>query len=176
MENFDTYKTVRNLTLEWGNICRLFYRKGLSLIVDTVIENQIESAILPIHALLVLSLHQWSFAKQSIGNYWIWYYYGSQYAPRSMFFWSRGAGSAVPREGFDLSVIILASLLVFPMLGCLPSLLRLLAIFHVLSSGMHIFKHFYLLTLASRVTLPSVFGVKCKSCSTGISICWSLLR
>ena len=25
-----------------------------------------------------------------------------------------GAGSAVPREGFDLSVIILASLLVFP--------------------------------------------------------------
>ena len=42
-----------------------------------------------------------------------------------------GAGSAVPREGFDLSVIILASLLVFPMLGCRHSLLRLLAIFHV---------------------------------------------
>ena len=41
------------------------------------------------------------------------------------------AGSAVPREGFDLSVIILASLLVFPMLGCRHSLLRLLAIFHV---------------------------------------------
>ena len=37
----------------------------------------------------------------------------------------RGAGSAVPREGFDLSVIILASLLVFPMLGCRHSLLRL---------------------------------------------------
>ena len=36
-----------------------------------------------------------------------------------------GAGSAVPREGFDLSVIILASLLVFPMLGCRHSLLRL---------------------------------------------------
>ena len=35
-----------------------------------------------------------------------------------------GAGSAVPREGFDLSVIILASLLVFPMLGCRHSLLR----------------------------------------------------
>ena len=39
--------------------------------------------------------------------------------------------SAVPREGFDLSVIILASLLVFPMLGCRHSFLRLLAIFHV---------------------------------------------
>ena len=36
-----------------------------------------------------------------------------------------GAGSAVPREGFDLSVIILASLLVFPMLGCRHSSLRL---------------------------------------------------
>ena len=42
-----------------------------------------------------------------------------------------GAGSSVPREGFDLSVIILASLLVFPMLGCRHSLLRLFAIFHV---------------------------------------------
>ena len=42
-----------------------------------------------------------------------------------------GAGNAVPREGFDLSVIILASLLVFPMLGCRHFLLRLLAIFHV---------------------------------------------
>ena len=42
-----------------------------------------------------------------------------------------GAGNAVPREGFDLSVIILASLLVFPMLGCRHSLVRLLAIFHV---------------------------------------------
>ena len=40
-------------------------------------------------------------------------------------------GNAVPREGFDLSVIILASLLVFAMLGCHHSLLRLLAIFHV---------------------------------------------
>ena len=28
-----------------------------------------------------------------------------------------GAGNAVPREGFDFSVILLASLLVFPMLG-----------------------------------------------------------
>ena len=36
-----------------------------------------------------------------------------------------GAGNAVPREGFDLSVIILTSLLVFPMLGCRHSLLRL---------------------------------------------------
>ena len=35
-----------------------------------------------------------------------------------------GAGSAIPREGFDLSVIILASLLVYPMLGCRHSLLR----------------------------------------------------
>ena len=35
--------------------------------------------------------------------------------------------------------------------------------FMFLSSGMHIFIHFYLLTLASRGTLPSVFGVKCKS-------------
>ena len=36
-----------------------------------------------------------------------------------------GAGNTVPREGFDLSVIILASLLVFPMLGCRHSLKRL---------------------------------------------------
>ena len=65
-------------------------------------------------------------------------------------------------EGFDLSVIILASLLVFPMLGCRHSLLRLLVIFHVLSSGMHIFKHFYLLTLASRGLLPSVLALSVK--------------
>ena len=38
-----------------------------------------------------------------------------------------GAGSAVPREGFDLSVIILASLLVFPMLGCRHFLLTALS-------------------------------------------------
>ena len=43
--------------------------------------------------------------------------------------------------------------------------------FMFLSSGMHIFKHFYLLTLASRGTLPSVFGVKCKSCYAETSIC-----
>ena len=36
-----------------------------------------------------------------------------------------GAGSAIPREGFDLSVFILAALLVCPMLGCRHSLLRL---------------------------------------------------
>ena len=36
-----------------------------------------------------------------------------------------GAGSAVSREGFDLSAIILTSLLVCPMLGCRHSLLRL---------------------------------------------------
>ena len=34
------------------------------------------------------------------------------------------AGSAVPREKIDLSVIILASLLVYPMLGCRHCLLR----------------------------------------------------
>ena len=34
-----------------------------------------------------------------------------------------GAGSAVLREGFNLSVIILASFLIFPMLGCRHSLL-----------------------------------------------------
>ena len=55
-----------------------------------------------------------------------------------------GAGSAVPREGFDLSVFILASLLVCPMLGCRHSLLRLSNISRFLSSGMHICKHFYL--------------------------------
>ena len=31
-----------------------------------------------------------------------------------------------------------------------------------LSSGMHIFKHFYLLTLASRGLLPSVFALSVK--------------
>ena len=77
-----------------------------------------------------------------------------------------------PAKGFDLSVIILASLLVFPMLGCRHSSLRLLSkYFMFLSSGIFIFKHFFLLTLASRGTLPSVFGVKCKSCSAGTSIC-----
>ena len=35
-----------------------------------------------------------------------------------------GQSLTVPREGFNLSVIILASLLVFPMLGCRHSLLR----------------------------------------------------
>ena len=35
-----------------------------------------------------------------------------------------GAGSTVPRDGFYLSVIILASFLVFPILGCRHSLLR----------------------------------------------------
>ena len=35
------------------------------------------------------------------------------------------AGSAVPLEGFDSSVLILASLLVCPILGCRHSLLRL---------------------------------------------------
>ena len=34
-------------------------------------------------------------------------------------------GVAVPREGFELSVIILASLLFCPMLGCRHSLVRL---------------------------------------------------
>ena len=84
-----------------------------------------------------------------------------------------GAGSAVPREGFDLSVIILASLLAcFSDVG-LPSLFVTAPkqYFMFLSSGTHILKHFYLLTLASRGTLPSVFGVKCKSCSAGTSIC-----
>ena len=81
-----------------------------------------------------------------------------------------------PREGVDLSVIILASLLVFPMLGCRHSLIRLLAIFHVYVKWNAHFQYFYLLTLASRGTWPSIFGVKCKSCSAGTSICWSLLR
>ena len=35
-----------------------------------------------------------------------------------------GAGSIVPREGSNVSVIILASLLVFPMLDCRHSMLR----------------------------------------------------
>ena len=82
-----------------------------------------------------------------------------------------GAGSAVPREGFDLSVIILASLLVFPMLGCRHSLLRLLAIFHVFVKWNAQFLTFLLVNTCSRGTLPSIFGVKCKSCSAGTSIC-----
>ena len=79
---------------------------------------------------------------------------------------------SVRREGFDLSVIILASLLVFSDVG-LPSLFvtALSNISFFFSSGMHIYKHFYLLTLASRGLLPSVFGVKCKSCCAGTSIC-----
>ena len=82
-----------------------------------------------------------------------------------------GAGYAVPREGFDLSVIILASLLFLPMLGCRHSLLRLLAIFHVFVKWNAHFKHFYLSTLASRGLLPSVFGVKCTRCCAGTSMC-----
>ena len=82
-----------------------------------------------------------------------------------------GAGSAVPREGFDLSVIILASLLVLRCWAAVTFCYGSKQYFMFLSSGMHIFKHFYLLTLASRGTLPSVFGVKCKSCSAGTSIC-----
>ena len=67
-----------------------------------------------------------------------------------------GAGSAVPRERFNLSVIILASLLVCPMLGCRHSLLRLSNNFTFFSSGMHIFKHSHFCTFASRGTLPCV--------------------
>ena len=84
-----------------------------------------------------------------------------------------GAGSAVPREGFDLSVIILASLLVFPMLGCRHSLLRLLAIFHVFVKCNAHFQTFLLVNTCQwgGGALPSFFGVKCKSCSAGTSIC-----
>ena len=90
-----------------------------------------------------------------------------------------GAGSIVPREGFNLSVIILASLLVCPMLGCRHSLLRLSNNITFFSSGIHIFEHSYLCTLASRGTLLSVLAltIKCKSCSTGASsICISLMK
>ena len=82
-----------------------------------------------------------------------------------------GAGSAVPREGFDLSVIILASLLVFRCWAVVTLCYGSKQYSMFLSSGMQIFKHFYLLTLANRGTLPTVFGVKCKSCSAGTSIC-----
>ena len=82
-----------------------------------------------------------------------------------------GAGSAVPREGFNLSVIILASLLVCPMLGCRHSLMRISNNFTFFSSGMHIFNHSYLCTLASRGTLPNVLALtsKYKSCSAETS-------
>ena len=48
-----------------------------------------------------------------------------------------GAGNTVPREGFDLSVIILASLLVFPMLGCRHSLKRLSNLSRLLKWNAH---------------------------------------
>ena len=49
-----------------------------------------------------------------------------------------GAGSTVPREGSNLSVIIFASLLVCSMLGRRNSLLRLSNNVTFFSSGMHI--------------------------------------
>ena len=61
-----------------------------------------------------------------------------------------GAGSTVPREGFNLSGIILASLLVWPMLGYRHSLLWNSNNFTFFSSRMHIFKHSYLYTPGSR--------------------------
>ena len=70
-----------------------------------------------------------------------------------------GAGSTVPGEGFILSGIILASLLVCPMLCFRQPLLRLSNNFTFLSSGVPIFKHSFLCPLASWGTLPSVFGV-----------------
>ena len=73
---------------------------------------------------------------------------------------SCNADSAVSREGFNVSVFILASLLVCPMFGCRHSLMRLSNNSTLFSSGVHIFKHSYLCTTASRWTLPSVFGVK----------------
>ena len=82
-----------------------------------------------------------------------------------------GTGNAVPREGFDLSVIILASLLVFPMLGCRHSLLRFLAIFHVLVKWNAHFQTFLLVNTCQSGFLPSVFGVKCNSYCGGTSIC-----
>ena len=65
----------------------------------------------------------------------------------------------VPRDGFNLSVIILVSVLVFPMLGWRHFLLEHCNILHFFSSSMHIFKHYYLYALASRGTLPRTFGV-----------------
>ena len=53
-----------------------------------------------------------------------------------------GAGSTVPRKGFNLSVIILASLLVCPMLGCRHCLLRLSNNFTFCTSKIHIFNIF----------------------------------
>ena len=50
--------------------------------------------------------------------------------------------STVAREGFNLSVIILTSLLVFPKLGCRHSFVAL-QFFTFLESRMHIFKQFY---------------------------------
>ena len=74
-------------------------------------------------------------------------------------------------EGFDLSVIILKSLLVFPMLGCRHSLLRLLAIFHVFVKWNAHFQTYLLVnTCQSGVILLSVFGATCKSCCAGTSI------
>ena len=61
------------------------------------------------------------------------------------------------RKVFNLrSVIILASLLVFPMLGCRHSLLQYFTFF---SSRIHIFKHSFLCILASLGTLPDAFVV-----------------
>ena len=67
-----------------------------------------------------------------------------------------------------LSVIILASLLVFLMFGCCHSSLRQ---YFKFSSGMHIFKHSYMCTLASRDIFPCTFGVflQIKSGTAGTS-------
>ena len=71
-----------------------------------------------------------------------------------------GVGSTVPREGCNLSVIILASFIVRLSDVGLPSLVvAALQYFTFFSSRIHIFNHSYLCTLASRGTLPSAFGV-----------------
>ena len=62
------------------------------------------------------------------------------------------AGSTVPHEGFILSVIIPASLLVCLTFGCRHSLYWLSNNFKFFSSGMHVFKHSYLCTPVSRRT------------------------
>ena len=71
----------------------------------------------------------------------------------------------------QLKFIILASLLVSPMLGCRHSLVQLSNNFTFFSSGMHIFKHSYLCTLASRGTLLVFLALtfKYKRCPAGTS-------
>ena len=81
-----------------------------------------------------------------------------------------GAGSAVPARGLTLVLLFLHH---YPSIRCWAAvdLCYGLAIFHIFNKWNVHFHTFLLVNTCQSGTLPSIFGVKYKSCSAGTSIC-----